>query len=99
MITEPAPVVAGTACFECGCVGFHHFTCPLVEHSCFGATPCDGNARGEVPETTARVDGRDVVVPAHWCRQCSPEHCELTRYLTDTTAAHAAALAPRGCRS
>ncbi len=37
---------------------------------------CGRPARGEVPASTS--------CPAHFCRQCSPSHCEMTAYFLQT---------------
>lgn len=42
-------------------------------------TRCDRPARGDVPAADA--------YPAHYCRQCSAEHCEMAAYLRERRAA------------
>jgi hypothetical protein len=37
---------------------------------------CGRPARGEVPASSE--------CPAHFCRQCSPSHCEMAAYLRGT---------------
>lgn len=52
--------------------GWFNGTVPM-RHRRDGVDPCGRRARGKVKATAD--------TPAHVCKQCSPEHCQLRLYL------------------